>query len=392
MNLRTLLILVVILACLGGAYVLWSRPLGSGTQDGMPVVGERLFKDYDPSKSFVLELSKAGRKVRLERRSDLRWEIASDRNRKVRNEHLMGLVSALTRTFVDEVRVGSPEKFGLDESQRIELKVLGEDGGLLLHAYLGRSPTTAFGVSFVQLPGQSAIFVATEDLEAAAGARTEDDQRRLSTAHWYDLEILRFKREDVVEFALKRGHETVRVERVVPGPEKKTEEKKDETKTGAPKPVWWITEPESVAASSTACGEIINCCAQLFARGHADDVKPADLGLDRPVAKLRIQLRDGTAYKLILGKLLDEYGILQLEGQPEVWKIDAFYHKAFSRVLKELKQEAQIDHAPAPEVKPVLPAVPVAPPIVRQEIPDPPPVDETPAYSIPKSPLRVLRP
>jgi hypothetical protein len=92
----------------------------------------------------------------------------------------------------------------------------------------------------------------------------------------------------------------------------------------------------------------------------------------------------------VLGKLLNEFGILKLEGQPEVWKIDTFYYKTFSRTFKDLKQEEKAE-APAVPVKPDV-RVAEPPPIVRQEIPDPPPVDETPAYTIPKTPVRVQKP
>ncbi|MBI3832275.1 MAG: hypothetical protein HY291_22320, partial [Planctomycetes bacterium] len=125
---------------------------------------------------------------------------------------------------------------------------------------------------------------------------------------------------------------------------------------------------------------------------------------DKPAAKTRIVLRDGTAYTFVLGKRMKDFGILQIEGQPEIWKIQGFTYDALARELKELKREDAKTQAPpdathqeevkttAPTVEPAKTPDVVAPP-PREEIPDaPPPATKEQLEKLkPKAPPAVLK-
>lgn len=415
---KNLAIMAVVLALLAGAYFLIpsdritpNKPDPQGLK-----AGERLAGEIDAKKAKGLTISKGGKTVKLARLNEKRWNIATLKDRKVKQEYVEALLFGIQHAAIERDRPGSLENFGLDEKHRTEVEVLDESGAPLVQLWIGKS--AGYEKCFAMRKGGATAFEIAPDLESAVGMQTEGEERALNPEYWYDLVICRYKATEAIEFAIKRGHATVRVQKVLAGkgplaPKSAEELKKDDEaeakktpqeKKQTPQPVWWITEPEGMAANENNCAAVYNGASELYALGYAEDAKPEDFGLDKPVAKTRIVLRDGTAHTFVLGKRAKEFGILQVEGQPEVWKIQPFTYDALARELKDLKKEdsktqAPPDEAHPPEAKTTAPPVEpaktpdvVAPP-PREEIPDaPPPATKEQLEKLkPKAPPAVLK-
>lgn len=411
MNAKHLLILGVTLALLGGAYLAVRgnriQPPARGEQDLKP--GDALAEGFDPGKARTVRIAKSGRTVELARKPNEPWLIASNKNRRAKQEYVIGLLNGLGAAAVIEDRPGALNNFALDEARRMSLEVLGEDGAPLARLYIGQSP--AYGQCFVQRQGAQAVLLVNHDLEGVCGTHTEGETRELNSDYWYDLIVCRIRPADVIEFAIKRGHELVRVQKVLPGqgpvvpktPEALKQEAAEEAKLSPeerkarPKPVWWITEPEGLPVNDSNCAAVYNGVSELYSKGYADDVKPEELGLNPPQVRTRIIVRDGKTVTFLLGKRFETFGIMQIEGEPEAWKIEPFTYDSFAQPLDKLKKENLGADAsqpvPATPKPPEVPAVPDPPVPVREEIPDAPP-PATPAQleqRKPKPPPAVLK-
>lgn len=413
MNSKHLIILAVALALLGGAYLAVRgnrvQPSARGERDLKP--GDALAEGFDPGKVRTVRIAKSGRTVELARKPNEPWLIASLKNRRAKQENVIGLLNGLGAATVIEDRPGALDNFGLGEAKRMSLDVLGENGAPLARLYVGQSP--AYGQCFVQRQGAQAVLLVNQDLEGVCGTHTEGETRELNNDYWYDLIVCRIRPTDVIEFAIKRGHELVRVQKTLPGQgpilpktlEALKQEAEEEAKLSPeerktrPRPVWWITEPEGLPVNDSNCAAVYNGVSELYSKGYADDVKPEELGLNPPRVRTRIVVRDGKSITFLLGKRFETFGILQVEGEPEAWKIEPFTYDSFVQPLERLKKEdlgagANPNQAsPAVLKPPEVPAIPEPAVPVRTEIPDAPP-PATPAQleqRKPKPPPAVLK-
>ena len=375
MNTKTLLVLAFVCALLGVAY--WLTPSRRPTPT-LPVDepfkrGAVLFPAFKKDDAKVVSIRKGDRAVKLEKTADNKWVMASHQNRKVNGDTVDDLLKSIGNAAVEERRPGSADKFDLDEANRTEIEVLGAENKSLAKVFVGKSPE--WQKCFVRLPGREENLELNENFEYKAQVTTEKDVRTLSPEKWYDLKLLRINQDDVIDVAIKKGHDTWRIQKVVPGqgpvqpgkePEKKQEKKegeqkdekkeekteepkkeepkkeepkKEEPKKEEPKPVWWVTEPEGCEADESACSGIASSAAWLDAKGYADELKPEERGLDNPTAKTRLTLKDGATHTLIFGKVADDYVVMQMEGKPEIWKIEKYTYESFTKPLDKLKKE-----------------------------------------------------
>ncbi|MCW8132232.1 MAG: hypothetical protein KIS92_17930 [Planctomycetota bacterium] len=399
MNAKILLMLAALLALLLAAYLL--MPTERVTQNGgSPGVkaGEPLLPAFDPSKARSIAIKKGDRSVTLAWKDGARWNIATLKDRRANLQKVRLLLTALHDATVRGDRPGSLQNFGLDPERRTALEVLGEGGAPLAKLWIGNS--AQFEACFAMTQDGETALELYPDLESMVGMQTEGEARALNPESWYDLVICQYRGGDAIEFAVKRGHETIRVQKTIPGKgplEPKTPEelkqideeeakKSDAERKSDPKPVWWITEPEGLPANEGAAASVYNNGSQLYAKGYADDIKPELLGFDPPTAKTRVVLRDGTAYTFILGAVIKdaegkETGLVKLEGEPDVWKIEGFTHHALCPTLAALKKEtpggeaktAESPETKTPEPHEPKPNIPEAPPVEREVIPDAPP-------------------
>lgn len=402
MNPKSLIVLALVLALLVGAYLLMptervSTNSGNGIKSGDPLI-----PSFDPAMARSILIKKDDRSVTLAWKDAQRWNIASLKDRHANQQKVQVLLGALRDATIARDRPGSLTNFGLDPEHRTTLEVLGENGTVLAKLWIGVS--AEFETCFAMPQDGNLALELHPDLESLVGMQTEGEARALSPESWYDLVICQYRAGDAIEVAVKRGHETIRVQKSIPGkgplepktPEelKKLDEeeakKSEAERKDDPKPVWWITEPEGLPANEGACASVYNNGAKLYAKGFADDVKPEDLGFNPPAAKTRVVLRDGTAYTFIFGALIKsddgkETGLLKVEGASDVWKIEGFTYHALCPTLADLKKENPAgdvktaektlpeNKTSGPDVSTPKVPIPEPPPPEREVIPDAPP-------------------
>jgi hypothetical protein len=287
-------------------------------------------------------------------------------------------------TLLDNVRIAGKEGtrsstndalFELDEKGRTEALFESETSKVAL--YLGKSPD--YNKSFVRTEAGGPIFEVDRGLDTDAGVRTEGDKRILDPAYFYDLNIkLAPSADDIIDIAVKKGHEVVRVQKVLPGMGPvlpKQELGKDE------KPVWWLTEPEGAPADDSNISSITSNFSNLTAKSYADNVPEKDRGLDKPTAKVVVRLKDGTQQTLTFGKVDSDDVILSVAGKPDPYKVYKYVYESVTKDLKKKEEEKKDEKkdekkaetsAPKIEVKPPEPGKAVAP-AKKFVVPTPPP-------------------
>jgi hypothetical protein len=105
-----------------------------------------------------------------------------------------------------------------------------------------------------------------------------------------------FKKDEVTAVTLQSDAGTVRLEKVsLPAPPKKEKEKSetgDELATETPVE-WRLVEPMKARADTAAVDGLLDALAALDKVRTLDEVKPSEVGLDRPRATVRVKTADG---------------------------------------------------------------------------------------------------
>jgi hypothetical protein len=137
-------------------------------------------------------------------------------------------------------------------------------------------------------------------------------------------------------------------------------------------------------------------------KDYAGDLPAKDLGLDKPTAKVKVRLKDGSEKHLIFGntdaaepgKPNEKFAVVQVEGKPEPYKIEKYIFESIVKDEKDIKKkepEKREDEkkaegnptepkdraaapapAPAPNEPPKVEAAQQKPP--KEVIPPPPPM------------------
>jgi len=324
-----IVLLVLCVLLLAGFYLL----KGDRPKVNLPVgLGEKLLKDFNKDSVKAIEVKKGDVSLKLEKK-DKDWVVASQKGRPAKLDRVDTLLNDLRSAGREGTRTSTNDTlFDLDEKSRTE--VLFESEAAKVALYLGKSPD--YSKCFVRTELAGPIIEIDKGLDTDAGVRTEGDKRILDPAYFYDLSVkLANSADDIIDIAIKKGHEVVRVQKVIPGKgpvQPKQELGKDE------KPVWWLTEPEGAAADDSNVSGITSNLSTLNAKSYADTVPEKDRGLDKPSAKVVLRLKDGTQQTLTFGKVEGDDVILSIAGKPDPYKV---YKYVYENVVKDLKKKEE---------------------------------------------------
>ncbi len=371
MNPKTLIVLSVILIGLIGAFLMLdgSRIKAQTPDQKKPFrSGQKLFPNFKQADARIIEIKKGDVRVELTKRDADRWVISSKENRLVEKGQITRILKELSLAEVVDVRKGRLDKFDLDKDRHAVLIVRGEGGGELIKLDIGKS--MGYQSCFARMPEKSPkqILTLSLDLERSIGSSTQKDKRVITVDHWYDLEILRFDQNLVTDIRIEQGGSIVALKKQKPtlkDPNEKAKEAEPKAageKGDGPDPkakkdklVWEIQVPEPMLAEQSACRGICSVAAMLFAKGYPDNVKKEDWRLNPPSAKTTLTLKDGTQYTFLFGKIEKDYAIMQLEGKPEVWKIERFNYEGLVKPLSKLKKDVLVRVETIKKAEPFLP-------------------------------------
>jgi hypothetical protein len=105
-----------------------------------------------------------------------------------------------------------------------------------------------------------------------------------------------------------------------------------------------MTEPEGAPADEGAAGSIASNLAGLTAKSYADNVPEKDRGLDKPIAKVKLRLKDGTEHTFTFGKAEGDDVVMSVSGKPDPYKV---YKYVYDNVNKDLKKKDDDKKDPA---------------------------------------------
>jgi hypothetical protein len=307
-------------------------------------VGDRILKDAKLDNVTAIELKKDNIAIKIEKK-EKNWLITSQKNRPAKADRIEQLIGDAGGAKIESTRDGNPETFKLDDKERTELILT--SNGTPYTLYLGKSPD--YSKSFVSLDKGGVIYEVDRGLEMSAGVRTEKEARLLDPSYFYDLKVLTANADDIIDVAVKKGHDLVRVQRVIPGkgPVEPKQEIPKDTKLE-----WWITEPEGVAAEETAVTRITNSFISMNMKKYADGISDKDSGLDHPAAKIRIRLKDGTEHTMTFGKVEREDVYAAIDGRDDRFVIFKFTYDNVALTLNDLKKKEPGKDASVNEPRP----------------------------------------
>ena len=348
--------------------------------------GEKLIKEFNFDSVKVIEIKKGDAQVKIEKK-DGNWVLPMQKNRPARKDRIeTQLIKDLKDAKLEDTRPGKDSLFGLDDAERTELTMFNETGKTTV--YLGNSPAT--NKVFARPQPAGPVLEIDKGLDTLAGVRVDGTKRILDPAYFYDLKVLSYNNDDLIDIVIKKGHDVTRIQKVVPGKgpvEPKKEIAKDD------KPVWWITEPDSGEADENSIKTIVSNFAALNVKSYADDVAEKDRGLDAPTAKVKLRLKDGTEHDLIFGKIGAEDVIVSIAGRQDVFKVYKYVYDTLTRDFKKKDEEKKESGEPGNLLPP--PALPPGHPTFPPNAPktDAPKIDlplkKTEAVPPPPPPLKV---
>ncbi|MCY3020058.1 MAG: DUF4340 domain-containing protein [Planctomycetota bacterium] len=308
-------------------------------------VNEKLVRDFNSDSVNKIEIKKGDVALKLEKK-DKNWVLASSKGRPVQKDRVDTLLSDTKSAMREGTRSSKDDSsFDLDEKGRTEISLQSEAGNVVL--YVGKDQ--GWGKTFVRTEAGGPIFDVDKGLDKDAGVRTEGEKRILDPAYFYDLKVLSITADDIIDIAIKKGNDVVRVQKVIPG--KGPLQPKQEPGKDDPKPLWWLTEPEGAAADDSSVSSIASNLSALNAKSYADAVPEKDRGLDKPNAKVVLRLKDGSEHTFVFGKIEGDDVILSVAGKPDPYKVYKYVYESVTRDLKKKEEEKKTETAPKAEEK-----------------------------------------
>jgi hypothetical protein len=362
-------LLIVCVLLMAGLFLLkGDRPKVNLPKD----LGEKLIKDFNRDGVKTVEIKKGDVALKLEKKGN-DWVMPNQKGRLAKLDRVNTLLDD-TKSALKEGRRASTDdtEFELCESgEKARTEVTFESEAAKTTLYLGKSPD--FGKTFVRTEAGGPIYEADKGLDTDAGVRTEGEKRILDAAYFYDLKVFGFNSDDIIDISIKKGHEVARVQKVIAGKgpvQPKQELGKDE------KPAWWVTEPEGAAADESNVGSICSNLSGLNAKSYADTVPEKDRGFDKPQAKVKVVLKDGTEHTLTFGKAEGDDILVSVAGKPDPYKVYKYVFESLTKDLKKKEEEKKDDkkaETPAPKADEKNADAPKAVQKVEAPIPPPPP-------------------
>ena len=365
-----------------------SRPVAQSA----PSAKGKLAPDFNPESVKSIDIKKDTVAIKLEKK-DKDWVIGSDKNRPAKSDRVDSLLKSVKEASLGDPRSGSNlSNFDVDDKGRTDLVLHRESGETKL--VIGKN----VGGNSCFIRKDDAVYETDKALDTDAGVRTEQDKRVLDPSYFYDLKIFSITADDIIDIAIKKGHNVVRIQRVIPG--KGPILSKEQPGKDDPKPIWWITEPEGIEANDSTVSSICSNIAFLNAKSYADSIPEKDRGLDKPSVKVKLRLKDGTEHTLSFGKIEGDDVVMAVSGRSDPFKVYKYVFDTVNKDYADLKKkdddkdkkDTAANPSPSPLPTPHFPApIPAATNQSHTDAPPIPPPAKAPQI-IPSPPPAVVKP
>ncbi|HEY3324319.1 MAG TPA: DUF4340 domain-containing protein [Planctomycetota bacterium] len=347
-----------------------------------------LVKTFVPDSIKTVSIKKGDVEIKLQKK-DKNWVMTSQKDRPAQTDRVTTLLNNIRDAKVENSRKAALKTFDLEEkgpASRTELVAESDVGKTTL--FLGKN--VEYSKCFVQTEAGGPVYEVDKGLDTDAGMKTEKDARILDAAYFYDLKVLNLTSDDIIDIAIKKGNEVTRVQKVLPG-SKEPLKPKEELKPSE-KPIWWITEPEGAAADDSNVGSICSTLATLNVKSYADTVPEKDRGFDKPTAKVKLRLKDGSEQTITFGKIDGDDVLVSVAGKPDPYKVYKYVYENITKDLKKKDEEKKPEGSAGmpPGMPPGMsPGMPPAHPPVTPPMPTLPKAEKKAEAPIPPPPAKI---
>lgn len=198
MKLKSILIVVALLAVLSAAVYFIQRPPAAMTAD--PRLGHSLVQGAPLDQATQLRVSDQGKEVTLVRQPDGKWRVPSYYDFPADFKKLSALINSLTEATIQRLVTSSPDRINRLEFKDTKIVLLDPTSKELWSVTLGKS--NDLGGRFVRFGTEPKAYLAGFTAWIDAEAR-----------NWADTQILDLKPEDVSAIEIPFGDTTLKVSR-----------------------------------------------------------------------------------------------------------------------------------------------------------------------------------
>ncbi|GEM_PF-6936767 len=259
----------------------------------------RSYKENSPIPSSVTEdvITRLeiinGRDTVEVRKTDGKWVVMVDGEPKEANQSLVEKRLKILVNLKGEVVSKNPknyERFGVTENSH---RVIAYNGNQkLVELYLGNTGPT-FSSTYVRNPEMKEVFLVKSYLKSPFTSSIEG---------WRERRIFLFKADSIVRLAYITGKDTLSAER------------EDTT---------W-----KFRGDTSALKNAINTIRALSAMDFVDTLTPEQTGLDKPREVFELTLKDGSTYRLLVGKKRDKNSVyVKREDKDQIYVISNYQLK-----------------------------------------------------------------
>ncbi len=272
----------------------------------------RSYKENSPIPSSVTEdaitrLEIINGKDTVEvRKTNGKWVVMVNGEPREANQSLIEKRLQILVNLKGEVVSKNPknyEKFGVTENAH---RVIAYNGNKkLVELYLGNTGPT-FSSTYVRNPEMKEVFLVKSYLKSPFTSNVEG---------WRERRIFLFKADSIVRLADISGKDTLFAER------------EDTT--------WKF----NVKGDTSALKNAINTIRALSAMDFEDTLSPEQTGLDKPKEIFEVTLKDGSTYRLFVGKKRDKNSVyVKREDKDQIYVISNYQLRRMREPFKKEKR------------------------------------------------------
>lgn len=279
------LILVIALLMAGALIFFLERPFDKG---GRQSAGDLLvFPDFEPWKVNKILIGNGN--LTFENR-DGNWFLITAAGPYPADRSQIGAflqaIRELKRDNIASENKGKQSLFGVKAGEGTEVAVYDPEGQKIADFFVGKKGPD----------GLSAYIRRADAEEVILQPGNLRDHLDKPAKLWRDRKVFPVKAEDVVQITLQINKETIILNR--------------DTKGG-----WFMIKPLSQKADAGRIEQILTVLNDLEAADFAEQLKPAEAGLEAPQLRLAVRLKDRTTKMLLIGQPANEWGYYAMTGE-----------------------------------------------------------------------------
>lgn len=342
----TLFLVVAIIVGLVLAYQYWYKP----AQEEKEIEESAFFPKLDPEKADRIEIKKGSTATVLAADGGTAWKVETKdgypADRAAVNNAL-DLLDGLKRDSLASTNPDNLDKLGVTEDKGLHVKV--SEGGKVVADLIAGKQGGAPSTTFARMPGEDKAYLVHEGLNSA-----------LDKDEWRDQRVFAAEPEDVEKIEATRFAKPTEGDTAARQPKRLTlrragkeealgQEKEAE---GKGKTDWEVVSGDTVKESEKGkVKSVVRNLCRLKAAEFAESVSLEDAGLEDPVGRIVLHMKEGGPKVLLAGKKDGSRYFVKREDSDLVMKAPAYaVDRAFAADEKEKKPDSS-SMLPPPDLK-----------------------------------------